>query len=132
MKTDEIRKKKDEVSAALIVAGGMEGAAFILQASNAEALLEIATQIAEANEHLKCIAHPPICIEGTSWVRLTDGKDIFIIDSREVTGVAQLDSGIGSDRPTVQIGMKGQPWSKAADGTVEEVCKKLGIPTKEG
>ena len=94
---------------------------------------ETAAQLAEANEHLAKIANPLIVVNAEPpWVWLTFGGKPFVVDRNEVTGVAPLDSGIGNDRPLVQIGVKGQPWSKAADGTVEEVCKKLGIPTEEG
>lgn len=87
-------------------------------------LCEIAAQFAEANEHL---AKMMVC-DVSDWVWLkSNGKD-FVVDRRDVTGVAPLDIGIGNDSPKVCIGMKGQPWSKSADGTVREVCAKLGIP----
>jgi hypothetical protein len=97
----------------------------------AEMMREIAAQFAEANEHLVKIANPMFVYDGPRWAWLTHNGKPFVIDAREVTGVAPLDTGIGSDKPTACIGMKGQPWSKTVDGTVEKICKRLGIPMEE-
>ena len=95
-------------------------------------LREIAAQFAEINYHLAKIANPLMAYDGPRWAWMTCNGKPFVVDAREVTGVASLDSGIGTDKPTVQIGMKGHPWSKAADGTVARVCAKLGIPVDKG
>jgi hypothetical protein len=95
-------------------------------------LSEVAAQFAEANEHLAKIANPLMGYDGPRWAWMTYNGKPFVVDAREVTGIAPMDSGIGNDSPRVVIGMKGQPWSKSADGTVEDVCTKLGIPTEEG
>jgi hypothetical protein len=108
-----------------------------VQALQARGIYELAAQVAEVNEHLSKfnqednLGSIAIDIEKATrpqWVWLSSGGKAFVVDSREVTGVAPLDSSIGNDAPLVQIGMKGQPWSKSADGTVEEVCSKLNIP----
>ncbi len=92
-------------------------------------MTEIAAQLAEANEHLAKIANPLMEVNAeSSWVWLTCGGRPFVVDRNEVTGVALWDSGVDCGKPAVLIGMKGQPWSKVADGTVEEVCNKLKIP----
>ena len=82
-------------------------------------LAEIAGQLAEDLEHMKKITYP---INAESpWVWLTYQGRPFVVDRNEVTGVAPFGT-------AVSIGMKGQPWSKTADGNVAEVCAKLGIP----
>lgn len=74
---------------------------------------EIAAQLAELNEARK-----------PRWVWLKFCGEPFVIDANEVSGVAASFPNAG----TISIGMKGQPWSKSADGTVADVCRKLGIP----
>jgi hypothetical protein len=91
-------------------------------------LAEIAGQLAEDLEHMKKITYP---INAESpWVWLTFDRKPFVVDRNEVTGVAPLYTGT-EDMPAVSIGMKGELWSKSADGTMAEVCAKLGIPVEE-
>jgi hypothetical protein len=61
------------------------------------------------------------------WVWLTFAGNPFVVNRNEVTGVAPLTDGYHATSQVV-IGMKGQPWSKTCDGSVAEVCAKLGIP----
>jgi hypothetical protein len=123
----------EEIKAALGAATDKEHGLQIIVGGYCAALLDMmaesAAQLAEANDSLKRIANPLITVDAESpWVWLNCNGKPFVVDRNEVSGVAHLDSGIGNDMPKVQIGMKGQPWSKTADGTVEEVCKKLKIP----
>jgi len=88
-------------------------------------LSEIALQFAEANEHLAKIANPMMVVNAESpWVWLTFRGKSFVIHKDEVSGVDSIGD-------VVSIGMKGQPWLKSADGTVAEVCAKLGIPVEQ-
>jgi len=141
MKAEEIRKMPlaamEEIKAAVATATDHEHGLQLIVGGYCAAFLEVAAeaaaQLAEANEHLAKIANPWSTADQESlvvWTWLTSNGKPFAIDCREVTGVASLDTGIGSDHPTVVIGMKGQPWSKSADGTVEEICSKLGIPQR--
>ena len=58
MKPEEIRKKSDEVNSALKTLSTIEQGAIIINAGALDALVELAAQVAEANESLKYIAHP--------------------------------------------------------------------------
>ena len=67
------------------------------------------------------------------WVWLTYYGERFVIDSNQVSGVRPTSTGgraagAPANDPIVHIGMKGTEWSKSADGTMEDVCAKLGIP----
>ena len=60
MKAEDIRKKAAEVEKALKSLTTIEGGELVLKAAAIDLLLELAAQVAEANESLKCIAHPLI------------------------------------------------------------------------
>ena len=60
MKAEDITKKAAEVEKALKSLTTIEGGELVLKAAAIDLLLELAAQVAEANESLKCIAHPLI------------------------------------------------------------------------
>ena len=85
-------------------------------------LSEVAAQLAEANEHLAKIANP--LMRSPRWVTLKcnlgKGTGSLVIDANDVIGV-----GCQNEEPTCVICAAGKRF---VDGTVEEVCTKLGIP----
>jgi hypothetical protein len=91
-------------------------------------LAELTAQVAEANVHLAKIANPLMAVDAESpWVRFSDGKTLVAIDRREVVGVRR--SGPESEMMS-QVDTRTGLY--IVQGTVVEVCKKLGIPTQEG
>jgi hypothetical protein len=90
-------------------------------------LAELTAQVAEANEHLAKIANPLMVVvnEESPWVMLSDGKTKLMIDRREVIGVRR--SGPEVEMMS-QVNTRGVVY--IVQGTVVEVCKKLGIPTE--
>jgi hypothetical protein len=89
-------------------------------------LAELVAQIAEANEHLVKIANPLIEVNAKSpWAMFSDGKTLVAIDRREVVGVRR--SGPEAEMMTQVSTRFG---FIIIQGTVVEVCAKLGIPVE--
>jgi hypothetical protein len=92
-------------------------------------LTEIAAQLAEVNEHLAKIANPVMVVDAESpWVTLAyHGKSYMV--NREAVEVVER----GNDHQCIvtMINEGGENPGRWCDGTFEEVCSKLGIPTEE-
>jgi hypothetical protein len=92
-------------------------------------LSEVAAQLAEANEHLAKIANRTITVEGTRWVWFKYYTFRYVVDAREVASISVPDP----NHCVIIMRNEGGPDpGRFCDGSYEEVCKKLGIPTKEG
>ena len=91
--------------------------------------VEIAAQLAEANEHLAKIANPLIIVNAESpWVTLTWNGRSWVVDKREVASVSAVND---HQCVVVRRGEGGDDPGRYCHGTFSEVCTKLGIPTKE-
>ena len=66
MKAEEIRKKSETYSAAMKEVGNVDSSALIVEAAKLEMIIEIAAQLAEANEHLTKIANPLLVVDAES------------------------------------------------------------------
>ena len=93
-------------------------------------LSEIAAQLAEANENLKKIANPLMVVENASspWVWLKNNQMRYAVHRDEVASISAP-----KDNQCVVL-MKnegGEDPGRWCDGTLEEICGKLGIPLEE-
>jgi hypothetical protein len=92
-------------------------------------LSEVAAQLAEANEHLAKIANRTITVEGTRWVWFKYNTFRYVVDAREVASISVPDP----NHCVIIMRNEGGPDpGRFCDGSYEEVCAKLGIPTEEG
>ena len=92
-----------------------------------QAAWEIAAQLAEANEHLVKIANLLPTVSAPKWVWFKYNTFKYIVDAREVASISAP-----NDHQCVII-MRNEGGSdpgRWCDGSFEEVCAKLGIPTE--
>ena len=87
-------------------------------------LSELCLQQAEASEHLAKIANPLMVVNAeSSWAMFSDGKSLVAIDRREVIGVRR-----SGPRSEMMSQVDTRTGLYIVQGTVVEVCTKLGIP----
>ena len=90
-------------------------------------LSEVAAQLAEANEHLAKIANP--LMRSPRWVWFKYNAFKYVVDAREVVSISVPDQ----THCVILMRNEGGPDpGRWCEGSYEEVCAKLGIPTEEG
>ena len=88
-------------------------------------LTEMAAQFAEANESLKKIADPQV-VNGTSpWVTMTYNGRTYLVNKG---AVAIVEKGNDTQCIITMHNEGGENPGRWCDGTMKEVCSKLGIP----
>lgn len=94
------------------------------------ALMEIAAQLAEANENLEKIANPLMTVSRSPWVKLKNWKGMSVVINRdEVVAVIEWPVDVTQSNyiNSCLIVLK-SGYQESAIGTGEQVCQKLGIP----
>jgi hypothetical protein len=92
-------------------------------------LSEVAAQLAEANEHLAKIANPLMVVNQPRWVWFKYNAFRYVVDAREVASISVPDP----NHCVIIMRNEGGPDpGRFCEGSYEEVCTKLGIPTEEG
>jgi hypothetical protein len=90
---------------------------------------EAAAQLAEANEHLAKIANPLMVVNQPRWVWFKYNAFRYVVDAREVASISVPDP----NHCVIIMRNEGGPDpGRFCEGSYEEVCTKLGIPTEEG
>ena len=101
----------------------------VLMAFGIEVLQELAAQIAEASGHLEKIANPLMVVNQPRWVWFKYAAFRYVVDAREVASISVPDP----NHCVIIMRNEGGPDpGRWCEGSYEEVCKKLGIPTEEG
>lgn len=99
----------------------------VLEETMIEMLREIAAQLAEANDHLAKIVNPMMVVKAESpWVSFSDGKTLVMIDRTQVHGVRR-----SGPEHEMMSEVSTHNGSYMVEGTVVNVCAKLGIPMEE-
>jgi hypothetical protein len=88
-------------------------------------ICEVAAQFAEANESLKKIADPQV-VNGTSpWVTMTYNGRTYMVNKGAVAIVEKCNE---TQCIITMHNEGGDNLGRWCDGTMKEVCSKLGIP----
>ena len=126
MNADEIRNKRERFSERISGSMTYEPNEKDMSRYQGDMIRETAAQLAEINENLAKIANPLMVVNGTSpWVWLKYNTKSYVVNRDEIATVSAPNEhqciiticNDGSENP--------DRW---CDGTLEEICTKLGIP----
>ena len=131
MKAEEIRKKSETYSAAMKEVGNVDSSALIVEAAKLEMIIEIAAQLAEANEHLTKIANPLLVVDAESpWLTLKWRDREFVVNRDDVSSVHQYGSS-GTESVVILRTDAPEDGGRCCETGLTELCAKLKIPFKE-
>lgn len=126
MNADEIRNKRERFSERISGSMACEPNEKDMSRYQGDMIRETAAQLAEINEHLAKIANPLMVVNGTSpWVWLKYHDKSFVIDKGEVAFVCAPNDHQCLIYRRNEGGEDAGSW---CDGTLKEICTKLGIP----
>jgi hypothetical protein len=93
------------------------------------AVEHLVVAVSETNKHLAKIANPLMVFNQPRWVWFKYNAFRYVVDAREVASISVPDP----NHCVIIMRNEGGPDpGRFCEGSYEEVCTKLGIPTEEG